>query len=261
MMYLVKPELTECFLIVMTGINLSKGRIDDASTAWPAVIKRMLAEGHQLASHTWSHQDLSTLSKEQRYDQIVRLEMAMTNIVGKFPTYMRPPYSSCTAASGCPQDLADLGYHVSYFDLDTDDYNNVTPELQQNAKDRVDAALNPADPKKDDFLAIAHDIHYQTVHNLTVHMLDLMVKKGFKGVTMGECLGDPEANWYRTPSSRPASTSSFKPASCASTSIAASSATSKAPVATPTAVSPDATCGGTTGYTCTGFAQGECCSQ
>lgn len=104
----------------MTGINLYKKSIDDASTPWPAVIRRMDAEGHQLASHTWSHQDLSAITKAQRYEQMVKLEMAMANIVNKFPTYMRPPYSSCSAASGCEQDMADLGYHVSYFDLDTD---------------------------------------------------------------------------------------------------------------------------------------------
>jgi peptidoglycan/xylan/chitin deacetylase (PgdA/CDA1 family) len=104
----------------MTGINLYKGSIDDESTAWPALIRRMAAEGHQLASHTWSHQDLSAITKAQRHEQMVRLEMAMSNIIGKFPTYMRPPYSSCSAASGCQQDMADLGYHVSYFDLDTD---------------------------------------------------------------------------------------------------------------------------------------------
>lgn len=244
----------------MTGINLSKGRIDDTTKPWPAVIKRMLSEGHQLASHTWSHQDLSTLTKEQRYDQMVRLEMSLTNIVGKFPTYMRPPYSSCSEASGCPQDMADLGYHISYFDLDTDDYNNVTPDLQQNAKDRVDAALTGADSKAEDFLAIAHDIHFQTVYNLTAHFLDLMVKKGFKGVTMGECLGDPESNWYRTPSSRPASVSAFKAPSCASTASVGVSATVSAPTTVPTVISVDATCGGTNGYTCVGFAQGECCS-
>lgn len=44
--------------------------------------------------------------------------MALTNIIGKFPTYMRPPYSSCTAGSGCQKDLTDLGYVVSYFDLE-----------------------------------------------------------------------------------------------------------------------------------------------
>jgi len=108
----------------VTGRNLYKGSIDDESQPWPAMIRRMVAEGHQLASHTWSHQDLSAITKEQRYEQMVKLEMALSNIVGKFPTYMRPPFSSCSVASGCPQDMVDLGYHISYFDLDTD--GNVT---------------------------------------------------------------------------------------------------------------------------------------
>ena len=104
----------------ITGVNINKGQIDDTSTAWPAVIQRMIAEGHQVASHTWSHQDLSAITQTQRYDQLVRNEMAFTNILGKFPTYMRPPYSSCTADSGCEKDMADLGYHISYFNLDSD---------------------------------------------------------------------------------------------------------------------------------------------
>ena len=77
----------------------------------------MVAEGHQVASHTWSHQDLSVISDAQRYDQMVKNEMAIRNIIGKYPTYMRPPYSSCNAA--CQTMLKNLGYVVSYFDLDT----------------------------------------------------------------------------------------------------------------------------------------------
>jgi peptidoglycan/xylan/chitin deacetylase (PgdA/CDA1 family) len=59
----------------ITGINIGKGAIDDASLPWPATIQRMIAEGHQVASHTWSHQDLSAITKEQRYDQMVRNEV------------------------------------------------------------------------------------------------------------------------------------------------------------------------------------------
>ncbi|EAT82794.2 hypothetical protein SNOG_09529 [Parastagonospora nodorum SN15] len=249
----------------MTGINLYKGAIDDASTKWPAMMQRMVTDGHQLASHTWSHQDLSAITSAQRYEQMIKLEMAMSNVVGKFPTYMRPPYSSCSEASGCQKDMADLGYHVSYFDLDTDDYNNVTPDKAQIPKDNVKKALDAKNSATDDFLAIAHDIHYQTVHNLTGYMLDLMVKKGYKGVTMGECLGDPEANWYRSSGSgRVATSSVFTPPACASTrasSSVAASRTSSGVVATPTGVSQDSSCGSAVGLTCLGFDQGECCSQ
>jgi hypothetical protein len=98
----------------ITGNNLGKGAID-TTASWSNVIKRMIAEGHQVASHTWSHQDLSVITDAQRYDQMVKNEMAIRNIIGKYPTYMRPPYSSCNAA--CQTTLKNLGYVVSYFDL------------------------------------------------------------------------------------------------------------------------------------------------
>lgn len=179
--------------------------------------------------------------------------MAFANIMGKFPTYMRPPYSSCTAASGCQQDLADLGYVVSYFDLDTDDYNNVTPDKIQNAKDRVFNAINPSNPQVDAFQSIAHDIHQQTAQNLTGYMIQTMQAKGYKLVTLGECLGEPEANWYRSAATgRVASSSSFSAPGSTATSSGTGSATSSGPAATPTAVSTDSTCGGTSGFTCLG---------
>lgn len=104
----------------ITGINNGKGAIDDASTQWPAVIAKMYAAGHQIASHTWSHQDLSAITQEQRINQMVHNEMAIRNIIQKFPTYMRPPYSSCDEPSGCWKDMQNLGYVVTYFDVDTD---------------------------------------------------------------------------------------------------------------------------------------------
>jgi peptidoglycan/xylan/chitin deacetylase (PgdA/CDA1 family) len=95
----------------ITGINNAKGEID-TTAAWVTVIQKMYAAGHQLASHTWSHPDLSTLSEWARRDEMYKLEMAMRNIVGFFPTYMRPPYSSCN--SDCLATMAALGYHVTY---------------------------------------------------------------------------------------------------------------------------------------------------
>ena len=49
----------------------------------------MAAEGHQIASHTWSHQNYSTLTAAQYQNQIYYNEIAFANILGYFPTYMR----------------------------------------------------------------------------------------------------------------------------------------------------------------------------
>lgn len=181
----------------ITGINNGKGEIDDNSLQWPSVIQRMYSENHQVASHTWSHADLSAVTSSRRRDEMVKNEMAFRNILGRIPTYMRPPYSSCTESSGCQDDLAALQYHVVYFDLDTDDYNNDAPGLIQNAKDNYDDFFEDTSPSTDDALVIAHDIHEQTVHNLTEYMLQGLQTRGYRAVTVGECLGDPVANWYR----------------------------------------------------------------
>ena len=49
----------------------------------------MAAEGHQIASHTWSHQNFSQMSTTQAQNQMVWNEIAFNDILGYFPTYMR----------------------------------------------------------------------------------------------------------------------------------------------------------------------------
>ena len=142
-------------------------------------------------------------------------EMALRNILGFFPTYMRPPYSSCTAESGCESDLGDLGYHITYFDVDTDDYDQDSTTLIQNSKNWFTGNITArgATAAGSDWLVIGHDIHYQTAYNLTDYMLSTLTTLGYKAVTLGECLGDPSTNWYRAAggaatSTNPSATSS-----------------------------------------------------
>lgn len=90
----------------VTGNNINKGEID-ITQEFIDVIKRADAAGHQIASHTWTHLDLSAVSQIDRKNQMWKNEMALRNILGKIPTYMRPPYSSCTGQ--CETDMADLG--------------------------------------------------------------------------------------------------------------------------------------------------------
>lgn len=96
----------------ITAVNVGKGQIDDPATGYPAVIRRMFHEGHQVGAHTWSHKDLSKLTHYERMDELVKVEMALSNILGFLPTYMRAPYVSCTQASGCVDDVTALGYHL-----------------------------------------------------------------------------------------------------------------------------------------------------
>ncbi|KAK8055804.1 Chitin deacetylase [Apiospora rasikravindrae] len=231
----------------MTGVNNNKGQIDDPATPFPAVIKRQHADGHQIASHTWSHADLSAITSAQRRDEMVKLEMAIRNILGFVPTYMRPPYSSCTAESGCEKDMEALGYHVVYFDLDTQDYLHTAADQIQTSKDIVTQFFAGKQSAAFDALSIGHDIHFQTVYNLTEFMLQTVSKQGYKFVTVGECLNDPVENWYRYDSSTPAPVSSVKvpvvSSATSSVSVKASSTTLSSATRPPTSTAPTTSAG------------------
>jgi hypothetical protein len=138
--------------------------------------------------------------------------------------------------------LKNLGYVVSYFDLDTDDYNQLSNI--QVAKDNFKRILDQTagGPQSGDRLAIAHDIHEATALSLTGYMLEYLKSKGYRGVTMGECMGEPEANWYRTSGESGGSNPTPNPGNGGS-------------------VSTDGSCGGSGGKTCAGSSFGNCCSQ
>jgi peptidoglycan/xylan/chitin deacetylase (PgdA/CDA1 family) len=101
----------------ITGNNLGKGQIDVEETGWPETIRRMHREGHQIAAHTWTHQKLSSLNSTEMENQMHYLEMALRNILGFIPTYMRPPYSECDDA--CQALMRKMGYHITYQNLVT----------------------------------------------------------------------------------------------------------------------------------------------
>jgi peptidoglycan/xylan/chitin deacetylase (PgdA/CDA1 family) len=69
---------------------------------------------------SWSHADLATLDTAGITSQMTQVETALTTIIGRFPTYMRPPYLSYNANT--LSTLATLGYHVIQLDIDTLDW-------------------------------------------------------------------------------------------------------------------------------------------
>ncbi|KAI1623842.1 hypothetical protein EDD37DRAFT_592170 [Exophiala viscosa] len=167
----------------------------DQTPDWTSVIQRMNSEGHHIASHTWTHPDLTTLSSGERKDQMYQNEQAFVNILGKFPTYMRPPYLAFDDA--CQQDMSDLGYHVISTNLDTKDYENDSPTLIVNSEDTFNDTITQNSPSSSSFIVLNHDIHEQTVYTLAQYEIDRAKANGYRPVTVGECLGDPAGNWYR----------------------------------------------------------------
>ena len=181
------------FFIV--GNNGDNGIIDQVPQ-WTSDIQRMDSEGHQIASHTHTHPALTTLTSAARYDEMYQNEQALFNILRKIPTYMRPPYLAFNG--DCAADMTALGYHVISTNLDPKDYENDDPVLILNSEAVFNDTITQASPSSSNFIVLNHDIHYQTVYTLAEFEINRAVALGYNLVTVGECLGDPAANWYRT---------------------------------------------------------------
>ncbi|KAF7548498.1 hypothetical protein G7Z17_g7003 [Cylindrodendrum hubeiense] len=158
---------------------------------YTSTVQRMVADGHQIGSHTWDHPDLTTLDASGIESEMTQLESAFLDILGYFPTYMRPPFFSYN--DQVLQTVGSLGYHVIIADIDTLDWENDSPEAIGES-----IRLFTEDLDAGGSIALAHDVHEQTVLTLAPAMIAAIQERGLQAATVGECLGDPESNWYRT---------------------------------------------------------------
>ncbi|MFH8346075.1 polysaccharide deacetylase family protein [Streptomyces sp. NPDC018045] len=64
-----------------------KGHTD----TYPDTVRRMADEGHEIANHTWSHEDLTALTPDQIRDETAPVQEDVRKITGHYPTLIRPP--------------------------------------------------------------------------------------------------------------------------------------------------------------------------
>lgn len=59
---------------------------------YPELIKAILAEGHKIGSHTWTHPMLTKISDNQLHAEVINTQNIIDKITGKKPLCLRPPY-------------------------------------------------------------------------------------------------------------------------------------------------------------------------
>jgi len=144
-------------------------------------VKYAYNAGHQVASHTWSHSHLTTLTWDQIHDEMWRVEQALQRILGVTPAFMRPPYG----------EYNDLVRQASYvrgqklviWDFDSGDSTGSTPAQSNAAYDQI------ANQRPSTILALNHEVYEQTAHTVLPHAISVLQAKGYNLVTLAECMG------------------------------------------------------------------------
>ncbi len=88
----------------------------------PEYVRRMVEEGHMVGNHSVTHPDLTKLTDEEIYKEIIGSEEAFFEVTGKqMDLYFRPPegaYSKRTM-----QITEDLGYKTIFWSIAYNDYD------------------------------------------------------------------------------------------------------------------------------------------
>src|SRR5690606_16430888 len=104
--------------------------------AHPKMLTRIYEEGHVIGNHTWSHPQLTKISKEQLDYQIKQTNQLVEKIIGKKILLVRPPYGATNPS--VQQYLKQQGYMIINWSVDTNDWQgNSGPKIQQIVKQQL----------------------------------------------------------------------------------------------------------------------------
>ena len=144
----------------------------------PEILARAAREGHEIASHSWSHPNLAKMSQEGVRSQLQRTDDEIKSATGKRPTLFRPPYGSITERE--KRWIHDeFGYDIILWDVDPLDWKRPGPAV---VRSRILKETRPGS------IVLSHDIHPGTIEAMP-STFDELEAKGFKFVTVSELLG------------------------------------------------------------------------
>jgi peptidoglycan/xylan/chitin deacetylase (PgdA/CDA1 family) len=142
-----------------------------------ALLRPLVDSGQiQLGNHTWSHPDLTTLTKSQIADQLTRNDefLKKTYGVGAKP-YFRPPYAKHNAAVDAV--AADLGYTVpTLWSGSLSDSTLITEEYIVKMADKY---FTPQD------IVIGHLNHLPVTH-VYPQLVDIIRSRNLRTVTLND---------------------------------------------------------------------------
>jgi len=94
------PNYTPAVLDILAaaGVKATFFVVGMSAVRWPALIRRMLTEGHEIANHTWSHTHPRLVRPALVRQEVVAATEALADITGQRPCYFRPPFGHLRAS-------------------------------------------------------------------------------------------------------------------------------------------------------------------
>jgi peptidoglycan-N-acetylglucosamine deacetylase len=143
----------------------------------PDIVRRILAEGHEIGNHTWTHPQLSKLSDDRVTTEITKTQEAIKEASGFTPTLLRPPYGAITPRQ---REWIENQFALSVilWSVDPLDWKRPGPSV---VTQRILSQARPG------AIILSHDIHKQTIDAMPA-TLDGLIAKGYKFATVSQLI-------------------------------------------------------------------------
>ncbi|MFD7154013.1 bifunctional polysaccharide deacetylase/glycosyltransferase family 2 protein [Kribbella sp. NPDC059898] len=172
------------------GVHATFFVVGTAVAKHPDLARRIVAEGHQIAVHTFTHANLSTAAPWRRSLELKQSQLILAGATGVTTTLIRPPYSSEPSALTdldwkALRQVRDAGYLAVLTSQDSEDWRRPgTDKVIANSMPRSTAGQ----------VLLMHDAggdRSETVEALN-KLLPRLKARGFRFATVSEAVGLPD---------------------------------------------------------------------
>jgi len=176
------------------GIPATFFMLGNQAERHPDIVRRVIAEGHEVGNHSYSHPNLRVVSPARKEDELRRTDTILRNL-GATPTFIRPPYGSYDAST---EKIAEgLGLTVILWSMDSRDWQRL-PDNYATLRNNRGTVYAPGTLRG---IFLFHDSHKRTVDDLPRIIRDLRAGGCQRFVTVSDYLAglmDPEPGLLMT---------------------------------------------------------------
>ena len=176
------------------GIPATFFMLGNQAERHPDIVKRVIAEGHEVGNHSYSHPNLRVVSLARKEEELRRTDTILRNL-GASPQFMRPPYGSYDAST--EKVAASLGLSLMLWSMDSRDWQRL-PDNYATLRNNRGTVYAPGTLRG---IFLFHDSHKRTVDDLPRIIRDLRAGGCQRFVTVTdylEGLMDPEPGLLMT---------------------------------------------------------------
>lgn len=164
-------------LLKRKGVHVTFFVVGEMARLRPALLRRMVREGHVVGSHSWSHPEFFGAKLKMVRGQLIRTDRVLRRATGRDPVLMRPPFGEVTGK--LLRTSRELGEAIVLWNLDPLDWKD--RKVSTVVKRVVKRAKRGS-------IILTHD-SLKTTRKAYPRIIDGLHKRGFTLVTVPQLFG------------------------------------------------------------------------